>query len=266
MVKRMTVFLENSFHGDRCLQFPKAMSTIDHRQLGTNFVLEKLDKRRRARISWLTNLIDLIFYILRPLSHRWILVATTNRNSSHFLGDSIPSRWRVKELIFLVGKKSTKKTPREKKGSVLSLAGRRNILTISFVNKSIIWQDDIQIEKRGNDFSFAKLFFHRRLSCNRPSTMTTIIKRVVRDVSVSRAFCDSARGVKRSGDRQRIRRVAAEQKLQPREKGKEARRSGSSKGFFDGWLLKMLEERKGKKFDVVSFQRNWGNARRIKPD
>lgn len=143
----MTVFLENSFHGDRCLQFPKAMSTIDHRQLGTNFVLEKLDKRRRARISWLTNLIDLIFYILRPLSHRWILVATTNRNSSHFLGDSIPSRWRVKELIFLVGKKSTKKTPREKKGSVLSLSGRRNILTISFVNKSIIWQDDTQIEE-----------------------------------------------------------------------------------------------------------------------
>lgn len=108
-MKRMTVFLENSFHGDRCLQFPKAMSTIDHRQLGTNFVLEKLDKRRRARISWLTNLIDLIFYILRPLSHRWILVATRNRNSNHFLRDSISSstRWRVKELIFLVGEKST---------------------------------------------------------------------------------------------------------------------------------------------------------------
>lgn len=95
-------------------------------------------------------------------------------------------------------------------------------------------------ENDSSSVSFAKLPFHRRLSCNRPSTTTMIkwfLSRLLRLSLYSRR--------KRFGDRQRIHRVAG-QKLQPRKKRNEARRDWSSKGFFNGWLLKMLEERKGK--------------------
>lgn len=52
------------------------------------------------------------------------------------------------------------------------------------------------------------------------------------------ATFDSTRNVKRSGDRQRIHRVAAGQKLQSRKERKEAWRGGSSKGFFRCLVVK----------------------------
>lgn len=62
-------------------------------------------------------------------------------------------------------------------------------------------------------------------------------------------FCDfsSTRGVERSGDRRRICRGAKIATAKERKRSVyDARRGWSSKGFFDGRLLKILEERKGK--------------------